>query len=267
VRIGSTSYVYPADIITNVRLLAGTVQDIELVLFEVDDDLNQPPDRKTISELKALAADHCMTYTVHLPLDLRLADEENTRTVENARRVIDATSELAPHGFIVHLESDHTDPVASPNRFVENSVRSLELLAAPAGGYGCLCVENLENVPTEIIDLVLKQAPVSCCIDVGHLWKQRLDACAHVERLLPRARVVHLHGVDGRDHKALSRMPEEEVERVAAILDRGFTGVVTLEVFNPADFRDSVEDFQRALHQVRSTGRTVVRPAVIRQLG
>jgi len=34
-RLGSTSYIYPADLLTNTRQLAGVVQDIELVLFEL----------------------------------------------------------------------------------------------------------------------------------------------------------------------------------------------------------------------------------------
>ncbi len=36
-RLGSTSYVYPDDILPNVRKLMSSVDDIELVLFEVDD--------------------------------------------------------------------------------------------------------------------------------------------------------------------------------------------------------------------------------------
>ena len=34
-RIGSTSYIYPADILTNVEKLCRSVDDIELVLFEL----------------------------------------------------------------------------------------------------------------------------------------------------------------------------------------------------------------------------------------
>jgi len=42
-RLGTTSYVIPADILANVRHLAGKVQDVELVLFEVDDGPNNLP--------------------------------------------------------------------------------------------------------------------------------------------------------------------------------------------------------------------------------
>ncbi len=71
-RLGTTSYINPADIITNARKLAGRVDDIELVIFQADheDDL---PDRDAIDELIQIASDHNMTYTVHLPLNLGLA--------------------------------------------------------------------------------------------------------------------------------------------------------------------------------------------------
>ncbi len=56
-RLGTTSYIYPADIITNVRRLAGKVQDVELVIFELDEGSNGLPDDDTIAELNALSAD------------------------------------------------------------------------------------------------------------------------------------------------------------------------------------------------------------------
>ena len=39
-RLGTTSYIIPADILPNVRYLADKVDDIELVLFEADDYSN-----------------------------------------------------------------------------------------------------------------------------------------------------------------------------------------------------------------------------------
>jgi len=75
-RLGTTSYIYPADIITNVRRLAGKVQDVELVIFEPEECSSGLPDDGTIAELNSLGAEHGMTYIVHLPLGLGLADEQ-----------------------------------------------------------------------------------------------------------------------------------------------------------------------------------------------
>ena len=45
-RLGTTSYIIPDEILPNVRFLAGKVQDVELVLFEVDDGQNNQHQRQ-----------------------------------------------------------------------------------------------------------------------------------------------------------------------------------------------------------------------------
>ena len=58
-RLGSTSYVYPDDILPNVGKLATVVDDIELVLFKADDYGTNPtgtfslPDASTITFLSS----------------------------------------------------------------------------------------------------------------------------------------------------------------------------------------------------------------------
>lgn len=105
-RLGTTSYIIPDDILPNVRYLAGKVDDVELVLFEVDDGPNNLPTRETINELKNAAASHGLTFTVHLPLDLRLGDggDENHASLIKARKVIDCTHDLNPLAYVLHLD-------------------------------------------------------------------------------------------------------------------------------------------------------------------
>jgi len=95
-RLGATSYIIPADILPNLHYLAGKVQDVELVLFEVDDGPNNLPTPAQVDEMNALASEYGLTYTIHLPLDLRLADDGSLRHVslEKARRVIECTRAL-----------------------------------------------------------------------------------------------------------------------------------------------------------------------------
>ena len=90
-------------------------------------------------------------------------------------------------------------------------------------------------------------APVSCCPDVGHLWKNGHNALKYLEHWLPRARVVHLHGVAETDHQSLSVVPAAQLDPIVNTLNRHFRGVVTLEVFNKADFLSSVEMFWNSL--------------------
>ncbi len=242
-RIGSTSYVYPADVLTNVRRLAGMVMDVELVVFEVRDPARDLPDAAAISELRRIATDHAMTYTVHLPLDLRLAHRDRASSVEAATRVIERTLELDPYGFIVHLEDGNRDGIDDPRAWLEHSLCSLELLADVVGDHGRVCVENLEIHPPELVDEVLANLPVSCCVDVGHLWVTGRPDVPSLKRWLPRTRVVHLHGVGERDHLSLDLTPASRLDPITGLL-LGFDGVVTLEVFNERDLLTSLRAFE-----------------------
>lgn len=248
-RLGTTSYIHPADILPNVRFLAGMVDDIELVLFEVDDGTANLPSEETVAELTRIASDAGMTYTVHLPVDLRLAARDNAESIDKAVRVIERTAALEPFGFVVHLEG-REQGVVDPDRELGNAVRALECLARCCASPELLCVENLETQPAPLIDAVLAAASVSCCVDVGHLWKRGEDPVPHLTRWLPRTRVIHLHGVGSRDHQRLSLLPESRLDEVTRVIAPQYSGVVTLEVFNEDDFLDSAGAFRRSIARV-----------------
>ncbi|MBN1136684.1 MAG: sugar phosphate isomerase/epimerase [Anaerolineae bacterium] len=235
-RLGSTSYVWPADILPNVRKLGPLVDDVELVLFEVDDASNLP-DEATVIELDHLARAYDLTYTAHLPLDLALA---HPPSLEKARKVIACTRALSPWGYVLHLDGRQVegDPgAATLARWRDDAVRVLETLVPLVGEPRRLCVENLENYPPEHFLPLLEQVPVSLCIDVGHLWLTGCDALGFLGEHLVRTRVVHLHGIGERDHQSLTH---QGADLVAPVLDqlsnRGYEGVLTLEVFGREDF-------------------------------
>jgi sugar phosphate isomerase/epimerase len=244
-RLGTTSYILPADILPNVRYLAGKVQDVELVLFDVDDGSNNLPNREQIAELVSIAADNDLTYTIHLPLDLRLADDGSPRHVslEKARRVIDCTRDLDPWAYVVHLDGQSVRNGASPEamlRWQEHAVRSLEVVGTWTGGVEKLAVENLEGYPLDFYEPVLEQIAVNRTVDVGHLWFDNHDSVAYLRNALPRTRVIHIHGIDGRDHKSLAHVPPERLRTVLDELVRtNYCGVCTLEVFSEDDFLTS----------------------------
>ena len=107
-RLGTTSYIIPADLITNVRYLAPYVDDIELILFEADDESNLP-DEKILIELNRIALSNDLSYTVHLPLGLPLgAANEAARcsSVKKALRIVELTCPLNPAAYVVHFEGD-----------------------------------------------------------------------------------------------------------------------------------------------------------------
>lgn len=246
-RFGTTSYIIPADILPNVRYLAGKVQDVELVLFEVDDGPGNLPGKAQIAELAGIAADHDLTYTVHLPLDLRLADDGSPRhaSLMKARRVMDCTRGLDPWAYVLHLDGRSVQGGAAPGdlqRWQEQAVQSLKIIGEWTDGLEKLAIENLEGYPLDFYEPVFGRIAVSRTVDIGHLWLDGHDPVPYLRAALPDTRVIHIHGIAGRDHRSLAHMPEEKLSGVLAELVRAdYRGVLTIEVFSEYDFLTSLE--------------------------
>jgi sugar phosphate isomerase/epimerase len=253
-RVGTTSYIIPDDILPNVRFLAPRVDDVQLLLFETDEYGSNLPDAALCQQLGALAARHGITYSVHLPLDLRLGDgAEGGQTdvsLVKARRVIDATRDLQPYAYTLHL--DGAALMAGPSeeelsRWQESRRAALATVCGWLDEPERLCVENLEAWDPEAFAPVVRALPVSRTIDVGHFWLLGDDPLGHLDRWIDRARVIHMHGIDQRDHASLAHVPEARLDRVIAFLVERFSGVVTLEVFNERDFESSLKALAESL--------------------
>lgn len=262
-RLGATSYIWPDDILPNVVQLAPLVDDVELVLFESDEYGSNLPGEEVMAELRQLAQTHNLTYTVHLPLDLRLSDDDSARhpSLEKARRVIERTRSLEPFAYIVHLDGNHApfSPAGTLRgagdegqlwRWQSQATRSLEQVAAWAGEAQRVCVENLENYDPAAFAPVLDQVAVSRCVDVGHFWRQKLDPLPHLREWQARTRVVHIHGIGERDHQSLAMMPSDLLYPVVKHLIEEMRGVVTLEVFGVQDFFSSKQALEAAVTRV-----------------
>jgi len=251
-RLGTTSYIIPDAIAPNVRFLAPQVQDVELVLFEVDDGPNNLPTQTEIAELAEIAREHDLTYTVHLPLDLRLADDGSPRhaSLDKAHRVIARTRPLDPWAYVLHLDGKSVlgaAPSQPPSRWLDQAVRALELVGQWAGGRERLAVENLEGYPLDFYEPVFARSAASRTVDVGHLWLDGCDPVVYLQKALPRTRVVHLHGIGARDHQSLAHVPPAELCAVLGELVRSdYRGVVTVEVFGQSDFFTSLDAIARA---------------------
>ncbi|HSL41961.1 MAG TPA: cobamide remodeling phosphodiesterase CbiR [Anaerolineales bacterium] len=250
-RLGTTSYIIPDDILPNARYLAGKVRDIELILFEVDNGPNNLPSAEVIDELSQIGTEHDLTYTVHLPLDLKLGDDssEQDQSLIKARRVIECTRGLNPWAYVLHLDGKSvrtsTDS-AAVKRWQDQSVRALEIVSGWAGSAEKLAVENLETYPLDFIQPVLDRIRVSRCVDIGHLWLDGHDPIPYLQAALPRTRVIHIHGLAERDHRSLAFMPQEKVRAVWDELIRTqYKGVLTLEIFSEEDFISSLEVIER----------------------
>lgn len=252
-RLGTTSYILPADILPNLHYLAGKVQDVELVLFEVDDGPNNLPTPAQVDEMNAIARKDGLTYTVHLPLDLRLADDGSLRhiSLEKARRVIERARPLDPWAYVLHLDGKAARENPLPEayqRWLAQAEISLRQVGEWAGGLDKLAVENLEGYPLDFYEPVFERVPVSRCVDVGHLWLDGHDPLPYLRRALPRARVIHIHGIADRDHRSLAFAAPGQLRAVLHELIRaGYDGVLTMEVFSEEDFLTSLEALQNTV--------------------
>jgi sugar phosphate isomerase/epimerase len=204
-----------------------------------------------IDELSQIARQSDMTYTVHLPLDLKLGNNgsEQDQSLVKAKRVIDCTRGLNPWAYVLHLDgrsvrtSTHLELI---QHWQDQSVRALEIVSGWAGDPEKLAVENLETYPLDFIQPVLDRIPVSRCVDIGHLWLDGHDPIRYLQAALPRTRVIHMHGIAERDHRSLACMEPEKVHEVWDELIRAsYQGVLTLEIFSEEDFISSLEVIEK----------------------
>jgi len=245
-RLGVPSYVYPADILPNVKALAPYVDDIELVLFESgkpEVSASNIPSHDVIRSLDELARANDLTYTVHFPIDRHLgsSDAGERRALQKQMlAIMDRMRSLRPFAYILHLEGVTQDSDRERVQTWQNDIADLlPALIERAGDPSLLCVENL-NYPFAWCEGLLNRFNLGVCIDCGHLWVGNDNVETHLQRHLPKTRVIHLHGVrDGRDHLALAALPPTRLLQLLNSIDK-FTGVLTLEIFNYEGVRDSL---------------------------
>lgn len=249
VRLGTTSYIIPDDILPNLEYLRDRVEDVELVLFESDAFSNMPSPEDAAA-MARLGHEADLTYTVHLPLDTRLgsADEtERLASVGKCRRVIERMTPVNPFAWVLHLHGDrHGDPPTDDApRWIERNRRSLAELLNGGPAPCRICVETLDYDFSLVAPLV-EAFDLSVCLDIGHLLVNGRNVAAHLDRWMDRARVFHVHGVDGagKDHCHLGHLPDGLLEELAERLARlpaGDVRVLTMEVFGEDDFERSLQ--------------------------
>jgi sugar phosphate isomerase/epimerase len=243
-RLGSTSYVYPGDLLWNATRLAGQVQDMELVLFAVPGGESNFPTPAEVAQLADLGTTHNLTYTVHLPADLRYSPRTVHPSLQIAQQVIELTAPLQPFAYIFHLEGTG----AGEAGWLDQAQHALHTLLDWVADPQRLALENLESYAPEALEPLFARFPISRTLDIGHLWKAGRDPWPVLEQWLPTTRVIHLHGMAEFDHRSLAVMRPEQLDPlVERLLD--WPGVLTLEVFE-ADFFTSRQALQAALQRV-----------------
>lgn len=244
-RLGATSYIVPADIETNVRLLADIVDDVELLLFE-SEELAPLPDERQIGALRSIASENALSYTAHLPLDAALGHPEEVIRVASVQKCIRAArsvSALEPLAYIVHFERAGDTDHDWQRRLAQSAG---ELVAAGLEGHR-ICVEVLDY-PFELVEDIVFRFGLSICLDVGHALAHRLPLEAYLDLYFAHVHVVHLHGIrDGKDHRSIAGINER---LLAALMERFREAswrerVVTLELFEAGELAESLPILER----------------------
>ncbi len=244
-KLGCTSYVYPADMVSNVRKLAGLVDDIELLIFE-GADREVLPTRAEVSCLLELSSRSGFSYTVHLPVDIDVCSPDKSFrnfSLDRMDEITDLTAPLSSRGFVLHLPGGET----GGEGWTETAVRSARDICRKCDGE--LFVENLEY-PFEKLVPVFEQSRALLCLDIGHAYRAG-DSWKDIYRgFADRTRVVHfyLHDRGSGRHKGFQDAPLGFVSDVTdTFLSDGYDGVLTIEMFGEREFFKSKEIVEKEI--------------------
>lgn len=245
-RIGTTSYIFPDDLIPNVEALADTVDDIELLFFEpVNRSL--PVDEQTVERLKEISKKTGINYTVHLPLYCRLGhrtENERLKEADFCKRIIEHTLSLKPFGYVLHLNTEYLEigGTLDISTWQDNVCRSVEELLFCGVEPHLICVENL-GYPYEQVFPIVERFGLSVCLDIGHILIGGFPLEKYLELYLTHTRIIHLHGIDeGKDHRSAAFVEREVLSFLMSKLlkDKEVFRTITIEVFSESDLKTSL---------------------------
>lgn len=234
-KLCTTTFIYPADWVTNARALGRSFDELELLLFESGrpDSLPTP---EAVRELTDLAGELDFTWNVHLPIDIHPGHPDRKvrqQAVDVIKRTMDLTAPLAPTTHTLHLPGI----MGQPNeKTVQQWQGHLHTTLDTIIGSGIpgrnLTIENIPDYPLELALPLIDAFGLEVCLDIGHLLVSGASISAAFEKFKDRITLVHIHGVaEGRDHRSLDRLSQKWRDALFNAL-KMFTGVVSLEVFS-----------------------------------
>lgn len=246
-KLGTTSFIYPDHMIPNVKMLSPFVDEIELLMLDSVYD-SALPSEKNISELAKIAVDDDISYNVHLPTDIDIADADPVKrkaAVQTMIKVMGLITPLEPSTATIHI------PYAEKNRgtshvslWEKRAFDSMEEIVSSGVNGRDISVENLDY-PFEWAHRIITELDLSVCMDLGHLMTARIDVRDMYDRYVERCPIIHFHGVDlstspAKDHISLKRMPLNLCDTLVDILKR-HGGTASLEIFSYQHLKESLE--------------------------
>jgi sugar phosphate isomerase/epimerase len=243
-KLCTTTYIYPADWVTNARALGRSFDELELLLFESahPDSLPSP---EAIQTLSALSAELDFSWNIHLPIDLRPGHPDRNmrqRAEDVIKQVVDLTAPLMPSTHTLHLPGIVGKPDDETlQRWLGRMQATLGRIADFGISGRSLTIENITDYALEMALPLIEAFDLEVCLDIGHLLVRGDSLHKAFETFRNRIALLHIHGVEaGRDHLGLDRLSSPVLLDLMAYL-RGFTGVVSLEVFSKKNLLSSLE--------------------------
>ncbi|MBC8393409.1 MAG: TIM barrel protein [Deltaproteobacteria bacterium] len=254
-KIAAPSMVFGKDLIENVLILAQIVDSVEIVIFFTT-DLNNIPTREEIQELKRIAEQYDITYTIHLPAYLEIASSDKNKRNESvhlANEICLKTEELEPTYYILHIPFSPPTLVPVPGLYFKSGEKikwdewtarglaSLESIDSATRQNGKFLVENINYSPL-FLEPFWREGFCGLCLDLGHLLLGNENVNTILRSYSNVTREIHLHGVKGyEEHISLSVLPKYQVhEWLRYLIEVSFKGVLNLEVFSPQDLNESL---------------------------
>lgn len=247
-KLCTTTFIYPADWVTNARALGRSFDELELLLFESGrpDSLPAP---EAVGELADLAGELDFTWNVHLPIDIHPGHPDRKvrqQAVDVVKRILDLTAPLAPTTHTLHLPGITGRPDEAAGQQWQDCLQAtLESILGSGIPGSSLTIENIPDYPLEMALPLIDAFGLEVCLDIGHLLVSGASISAAFEMFNDRITLVHIHGVaEGRDHRSLDRLSQKWRDALFNAL-KLFTGVVSLEVFSKKHLLASLACLQK----------------------
>ena len=244
-RLATTSFIYPAGYIPNIRRLGPFFDEVELLFFESRDEaLPSPAD---IARMRDLACELDITYNVHLPLDLDLGGPDANDGLQAARRFAAALELVRPLSATTHtlhlvFSGNDTSPAAVAAWQARTRKNLEKLMDASPVPSRKISVETLAY-PSRWFAPIVEEFDLSVCVDIGHIIRYGYDLEQVLSDYSPRVTILHLHGVEnGKDHRSVSAIGLDRWRPIVPFL-KSFKGTVSLELFSLPDLEDSLAAF------------------------
>jgi len=237
---GTTSYVYPEDILPNVILLADRVDEIELILFESPDYSNLP-DKETMDKLIKISKIYDLEYNVHLPIDIKLLSDDykiRKRAIENLKCVYDKSLILNPLSYTFHFE-DYNEQLYK--KYSKSIIKQLKEVFTKDIK---ICLENTDKYFNRFATDFINEG-FNVCIDIGHIIKSGENISDYLSRYDGFVKIIHFHGVkNGKDHQSISNIDLKTIDMILNFAKRNRASVI-FEQFYFNLVKESIDTIRR----------------------